>query len=135
MIGLLLTLIIGLGIALISWIYMPGVITISPGDNQYYNIPLYAIPLFTYSLGIFLAWIIEIPQSVGTAFHIMGLGRTVRSGNNTISELQNKIIKLEAENAQLRDHNRNINTNRQPIENYQPNVIQNFLHRLDPRSR
>ena len=131
MIGLLVTIIIGLAIAYFSHLTASDV-TITIGENTYSNIPLYLITVGAYLLGILLAWIIEVPQSIATAFQIMGLGRTIKSGNNTITQLQEKIKKLETENIKLRERNsQSIIVNKQADGNYKPNIIQNFLRRLN----
>jgi len=130
MIGLILTIVLGLVIAFIS-IKSTSDIALTIGNYTYFNIPLYAITVGVYALGLLLAWIIEVPQAIATAFQIMGLGRSVRSGKNTIVELKNKIIKLEIENSKLHDRNQSIITNRQSVEPYKPTIIQNFLHRLN----
>lgn len=132
MIGLILTIIIGFGIAFFSR-NTGTFFSLTVGDNVYFNVPLYVITVGTYLLGLLLAWIIEVPQSITTAFQIMGLGRTIKSGNKTIVQLQNKITKLEAENTKLRERNQSISADRPITENYHPNVIQNFLHRLNLR--
>lgn len=132
MIGLILTIIIGLGIGYFSSNTTSG-ITITIGDYKYFNIPLFVITVGTYLLGILLAWIIEVPQSIATALQIMGLGRTIKSGNNTIVELQNKIRRQETENIKLRQHIQSITANKQTDGNYRPNIIQNLLHRLNLR--
>ena len=73
-----------------------------------------------------------MPQSIATAFQIMGLGRTIKSGNNTIVQLQNKIKKLETENIKLHErNNQSIIVDKQADGNYKQNIIQNFLHRLN----
>ena len=72
----------------------------------------------------------EVPQEIATAFQIMGLGKTISSGKNTIGQLQNKIKKLEIENIKLTERNQTIISNRKPGENYQQNTIHNLLHRL-----
>jgi hypothetical protein len=130
MIGIFFTLLIGLGIIFLSRSSVSD-IAITIGDQKYSNIPLYAITLGTYLLGILLAWIIEVPQTIVTALHIMGLGHTINSGKNTIIQLQNKINKLETENIKLREHNHSIITNRKTDLNYRSNIIQNFLQRLN----
>ena len=62
----------------------------------------------------------------------MGLGRTIKSGNNTIVQLQNKIKKLETENIKLHErNNQSIIVDKQADGNYKQNIIQNFLHRLN----
>jgi hypothetical protein len=133
MIGLILTLLIGLGIIFVSRNINSG-INLSIGVYKFSNIPLFIITVGTYLLGILLAWIIEVPQSIATAFQIMGLGRTIKSGNNTISQLQNKIKSLEMENTRLQQrNNQSIIVNKQPDGNYKPNIIQNFLHKLHLR--
>lgn len=131
MIGLIVTIIIGCAIAYFSR-YVSSGLTITIGENVYSNIPLFIITVSTYILGILIAWIIEVPQSIATAFRIMGLGRTIKSGNNTIIQLQEKIEKLETENIKLGERNKNsIIVNKQADGNYQKNIIQNFLHRLN----
>ncbi len=132
MIGLILTIIIGFGIAFFSRHITSGV-TITIGGNTYSDIPLFVITVGTYLLGLLLAWIIEIPQTIVTTLRIMGLGRKISSGNKTIEQLQNKINKLELENKKLRERNQSIIADRPPDENYRPNIIQKTLHRLNLR--
>lgn len=132
MIGIILTLVIGLGIAYFSRFSGSG-ITLSVGSSTFVNIPLALLTVGTYMLGILLAWIIGIPDMIATAFEITGLGRAVRSGKNTIIELQNKISKLELENARLHGENQNSNNGIRTNENYRPNIFQNFLHRFNQR--
>lgn len=132
MIGLILTLIIGFGIAYFSKNGTSG-ISLTIGNNQYLNIPLFFFTVGSYMLGILLTWIIEVPQTIATAFRISGLGRTVRSGNNTIVQLQNKIKKLEIENSKLHQRNQSIIANKQTDQNYKPNIINNLLHKLNLR--
>lgn len=132
MLGLIITIIIGLGIAFFSSKNTLG-ITVTIGDYKYFNIPLYAITVGTYLLGILLAWIIEVPQTIATAFQIMGLGRTIKSGNNTIAQLQNKIKNLEIENTKLHERNKSIIENRPADENNKPNIVHNLLHKLNLR--
>lgn len=132
MIGLMLFILIGFGIALFSRYSTPG-ITFTIGDYQYSNVPLFALTVGTYLLGILLAWIVEVPESIATAFQIMGLGRSIKSGNNTIAQLQNKIKSLEIENIKLQERNHSIVANRQKDANCRPNIINNLLHRLNLR--
>lgn len=132
MIGLIVTIIIGFGIAYFSRQITSGV-TITIGENIYSNIPLFVITVGTYILGILLAWIIEVPQTIVTAFQIMGLGRTIKSGNNTIVQLQNEIKRQEIENIKLHERNQIIAANKKPDENNKPNIIHNLLHRLNLR--
>lgn len=132
MIGLILTIIIGFGIAYFSRQITSGM-RVTIGENVFPNIPLYVITVGTYVIGIIIAWIIEVPQSIATSFRIKGLGRNVKSGNNTIAQLQNKIDKLEIENVRLHEHNKSIIVNRPADGSYKPNSIQNFLHRLNLR--
>ncbi len=128
MIGLLLTLIIGFGIAYFSR-HVSTDITFSVGKYVYPNIPLFFITVGTYILGILLAWIIEIPQSIATTFHIMGLGRKVKSGNTTITELQNKIEKLELEIRTLHQRDKFDFSNKQSDPTYKSNRLRNFLQK------
>lgn len=131
MIALLLTILIGLGIAFFSLNNTSGM-TITIGDFTYSHIPLFVLTVSTYLLGLVLAWIIEVPQSIATAFQIVGLGRKISSGNKTIVQLQGKIKKLETENSKLHERNsQSIIVNKQADGNYKPNIIQNFLHRLN----
>jgi hypothetical protein len=131
MIGLFVTLIIGIGIAYFSRQTTSGV-TVAIGGNLYSNIPLFVITVGTYILGILISWIIEVPQTIATAFRIKGLGQNVKSGNRTIVQLQNKISKLEMENTKYRERNsQSIVVNKQADGSYKPNIIQNFLHRLN----
>lgn len=132
MIGLILTIIIGFGIAFFSRYNTAG-ITISIGDYTYFDIPLYVITVGTYLLGLLLAWIIEVPHAIVTTLQIMGLGRKISSGNNTILQLQNKIKSLEIENIKLHERNQIIAANKKPDENNKPNIIHNLLHRLNLR--
>lgn len=132
MIGFILTLVIGIGIAFFSNASTSGV-TLTIGEYKYFNIPLFVVTVGTYLLGIVLAWLIEVPQTIVTAFHVMGLGRTIRSGNNTITQLQNKINKLEMENSKLHDRNQAIIAERKADKNYSSHIIDNFLHRLKLR--
>lgn len=127
-----MTVIIGLSIAFLSRFNTSNII-LTIGDYTYSNIPLYAITVGTYIIGILLAWIIEIPQGIATAFQIIGLGRTISSGKNTIGELQNKIKRLEIENIKLVERNQTIISNRRPGENSHHNTIHNLLHRLHLR--
>lgn len=132
MIGLLLTILIGFGIAFLS-MSSTSDITLTVGDYSYSNIPLFVITTGTYLLGMVLAWIIEVPQAIGTAFQIGGLSRTIKSGNNTIRDLQNKINKLEVENGKLNERIKSSAANRQTGGNYQPNIFRNFLHKFNLR--
>src|SRR3989344_5221314 len=132
MIGLIITIIIGFGIAYFSRHIISGV-TIIIGDNTYSNIPLSVITVGTYMLGLLLAWIIEIPQSIATAIQILGLGRKISSGNNTIIKLQNKIDKLEIENIKLHEQSKSTSANKPEFGNHRPDIIQNLLHRLNLR--
>lgn len=132
MIGLILTIIIGLGIAFFSRHNTTG-ISITIGDYTYINLPLYVFTVGAYLLGLFLAWIIEIPQAVVTSLQIMGLGHKISSGNNTITQLQEKIKKLEIENIKFHDRNETIVANKQTSENCRPNIFHNILHRLNLR--
>lgn len=131
MIGLIITIIIGFAIAFFSRHVTSG-LTMTVGENTYSNIPLFVITVGAYLLGLLLAWIIEVPHSITTAFQIMGLGRKISSGKNTIVQLQNKINKLELENNKLRERNQII-ANRPQDGNYRPNIIQKALHRLNLR--
>lgn len=130
MIGLIITIIIGFGIAYFSRQITSGM-TVTIGQNVFSNIPLYVITVSTYAIGIIIAWIIKVPQSIATSFRINGLGRNVRSGNNTIAQLQNKISKLEMENTKLREsNNQSVIVNKQADGSYKPNTIQKFLNRF-----
>ena len=132
MIGLVITLTIAFVIAYLSLNNNPG-INIAIGDYQFFNIPLYMITVGTYLLGIILAWIIEVPAQIATGFQIMGLGRTIKSGNNSIVQLQNKILKLEAENAKLHERNLALTSNPHTVNNDQPNIIQKLLRKIKTR--
>lgn len=109
MIGLILTIIIALAIAYFSRNGTSG-ISITIGD-QYHNIPLFVITVGTFLLGILFAWIIEVPHTIAKGLQVMGLGRKIRSGNQTIGQLQNKINKLEIENIKLHERNKSFTDN------------------------
>lgn len=128
MIGLLLTIFIGIGIAIISR-YSPVRITINPGDNQIYEVPLYYVTVGTYLIGILIASIIEIPQTIVSSLRILGLGRSVESSKNTITKLQNKIEKLETDKSNLNIKNQVIRDNNSNVASTS-NRFQNFLHRI-----
>lgn len=130
MIGIILTLIIGFGIALLSRFNTSG-IAITIGDYTYSDIPLYVITVGTYLTGLLLAWVIEVPQAIATAFQIMGLGHKINSGQNAIIQLQNKINKLEIENIKLQERNKSIVGVSHTSENYHPNIFQTIFHKLN----
>lgn len=132
MIRFILTIVIGLGIAFFSRYNSAG-ITLTIGDYTYFNIPLFVLTVGTYLLGLFLAWIIEIPQAIMTSLHIMGLGHKISSGNNTILQLQDKIKRLGIENIKLQERNQSIIADKQTGGNYRPNIFQNLLHKLNLR--
>jgi hypothetical protein len=132
MIGLIITILIGIAIAYLSrQNSLPIVTTI--GNNTYFSIPLYVITLGTYILGILIAWIIEIPQTISTALQITGLGRSIKSGNNTIVDLQNKLRKLEIDNVKLQERNQSIIASKRIDGNYKPNIFQNILNKINHR--
>lgn len=128
MIGFILTIIIGFGIAYLSSTSISS-ISITLGNYTYSNIPLTAITLSTYLIGMVLAWIIEVPQTIATALKIIGFGRTIKSGDNTIIQLQSKIQKLEIENSKLQGQYQSRIANRATEENVSSNSLRNFFRK------
>jgi hypothetical protein len=131
MIGLIFTALIGFAIALISRHNISN-FSLTIGSYSFSNIPLYIFTISSYMLGLLIAWIIEVPQAIGTGFKIMGLGRTIKSGNSTIVQLQNKIKTLELENNKLSERNKTM-IDKPTNEQNKPNGIQNFFHKLNLR--
>lgn len=128
MIGFILTIIIGFGIAYLSSTSISS-ISITLGNYTYSNIPLTAITLSTYLIGMVLAWIIEVPQTIATALKIIGFGRTIKSGDNTIIQLQSKIQKLEIENSKLQGQYQSRIASRATEENVSSNSLRNFFRK------
>lgn len=128
MIGFILTLIIALVLAYFSR-NNTAVINLGLGDYGNISLPLPYLTVGTYFLGIIFAWILEVPNSLANAFRIMGLGRTIKSGNNSIKDLQNKIIKLESENTRLREENRSIIISKKTDNYIKPNIFRNLFNR------
>lgn len=131
---MILIVIIGFGIAFLSS-NSTSEITITMGKYTFFNIPLFVFTVAAYLLGLIIAWIIEVPQTIATTFQIMGLGHRISSGNNAIVQLENKIKKLELENTKLHERNQSINANKQIIGNYKPSVLYNFLHKFNLRNK
>lgn len=126
MIGLILTIIIGLGIAFFSSRNASG-ITVGIGEYPDVTIPIYIVTVGAYVLGIVLAWIIKVPQAIGTHFRISSLGRTIKTGNTTIEQLQKRIHTLETEIDKLRERTQTSLTHALKNDADKPNSIRNFL--------
>lgn len=129
MIGLILTLIVA---AAIAYFTKNGTsnITVSLGADNHFTVPLFIVTVGTFLLGIVFAWIIEVPQSILTKLHIIGLGSRLKSGKSTIEQLENKITKLELENSRLNDRLDNRNAYAKTQDSDKPRSIRSFIDRI-----
>ncbi len=64
--------------------------------------PLYAIIGVALLLGLLLAWIISLSDSIMAALKLRGKEHTIRDAQKTNKELTQKITSLELENARLK---------------------------------
>ncbi len=66
------------------------------------NVPLYIVTIVSMIIGIALSLIISLAGSISSAVTMFGKDRKIKSSENELHNLEDKIQRLEVENATLR---------------------------------
>ncbi len=77
-------------------------ITITLASYVIPNLPLYVVIGTTLLVGLAIAWIISLSDTISSALRIRGKESTIKDANKTIIGLTKQINQLEVENAELK---------------------------------
>lgn len=103
MIVLVLAILIGIGFSFFSVQNAHGV-TITLANYPLTGVPLYAIVIVTFLIGIVLSFIVSLFTSLSSFFSLHRKDATIHTAETTIKKLEQKIHELEIENQRLRNN-------------------------------
>jgi uncharacterized integral membrane protein len=101
MLALLIAVVFGLGIGYFATQNTIPV-TIRLADYALEEVPLYLVVIGSLLVGLFIAWILYVAQSVSARLTLYGRDKAVRNSRRTVAELEQRIHDLEIDNARLR---------------------------------
>ena len=79
-----------------------GLVDINFGQSTISSLPLYAVILFSISLGVLISFLIHIIQLMGSNWNINSKEKNLDDARREIAELTKKNHKLEIDNTKLR---------------------------------
>lgn len=79
-----------------------GTATLHLGYSTLTNIPLYLIILGSMLLGLIMAWVISVIESILVSFRIMGKNRAIKATQQEVETLKQKLQDVELENIKLK---------------------------------
>ncbi len=127
MIALTLALLIGLTFSFFA-LENGQAVNLQFGENILSGVPLYAVILVSMLAGVALSLLISLEDHITTAITLFGKDRKIKSTENAIIRLENRIRELEAENARLRGASRVAFFKQSSFA--KPNLFQKVRHRL-----
>jgi uncharacterized integral membrane protein len=77
-------------------------ITIVLANANIPDLPLYIVIGATLLIGLAIAWIMSLSDTISSSLKIRGKESTIKDGRNTIHDLTKQINQLEIENAKLK---------------------------------
>jgi uncharacterized integral membrane protein len=101
MLVILLSVVFGLAIGYFSTQNATPV-TLQFGDFTLLDVPLYLVTIGSLLLGLLIAWIFYFARTVSTSVTIFGKDYAMRKSHRTVTEMDQKLHELEAENARLK---------------------------------
>ena len=101
MLSILLSVVFGLAIGYFAT-QNTAPVTIQFGDLVVENVPLYMVTIGSLMVGLLIAWIFYIARTVSTTLTIAGKDHEVKRSKRTVSDLEQRVHELEAENTRLR---------------------------------
>ncbi len=81
-------------------------ITLHLASYVFSGVPLYVVMLIALLVGLFIAWIVHMFDSLNSTFTIHGKDANLRKANDIILDLKKQVQNLQGENASLRTHER-----------------------------
>ncbi len=102
MLSIILTIVVGLFIAFFA-LQNGGLVTVNFAGYTFSDVPLYAVIIGSFLIGIFLAWLASLVNFVSYTFKIFGKDRKIKETNKMTQSLNDKIHALEIENAHLKE--------------------------------
>ena len=101
MLSILLSVVFGLAIGYLAT-QNTAPVTVQFGELVLENVPLYMVTVGSLMLGLLIAWIFYIARTVSTTLTIAGKDHEMKRSRRTVTDLEQKIHTLEAENMRLR---------------------------------
>ena len=101
MLSILLSVIFGLAIGYFAT-QNTAPVSIQFGEFVIENVPLYMVTVGSLMLGLLIAWIFYIARTVSTTLTIAGKDHEMKRSRRTVTDLEQKVHALEAENVRLR---------------------------------
>lgn len=98
--AIILAVLIGLGIAFFATQNTQG-ITVHLINYSWKAVPIYVVMACSLLLGLMLAWILSVAQSLSSYFSLHKKDDKIKQANKTIAELTKQVHNLELENAKL----------------------------------
>lgn len=66
------------------------------------KVPLYLVAMFSLLVGRFISWLLSLVNGLFSALELFGKDRALKQSVQTHSQLQERVHKLEVENARLK---------------------------------
>jgi len=101
MLSILLSVVFGLAIGYFAT-QNTAPVTVQFGEFVIENVPLYMVTVGSLMLGLLIAWIFYIARTVSTTLTIAGKDHEMKRSRRTLTDLEQKVHVLEAENVRLR---------------------------------
>lgn len=99
---IILAVVVGSGIAYFAT-QNTSLVTLHFGPYTLLNIPLYLVVTATLLLGLLLAWIFSLVNSLSSKITLHGKESKIKAAEKTIVELTKQIHQLELENVRLKE--------------------------------
>lgn len=101
MLALIISILIGLGVAYFALQNSAGA-TVKLFNYQIPGVPVYLIVIVSLLIGLFVAWVMSLLDSVSNAFILRGRDHAINEARAEIKILREKIHDLELEIARLK---------------------------------
>lgn len=98
---LMVAVIFGLGFAYLA-VQNVAPVNVSFGNFIWAGIPLYAVALGSFLIGLFVSWILSMVDWLASAMRIQGKNHQLKETTHELEELREKLRVAEVENAKLR---------------------------------
>jgi biopolymer transport protein ExbB/TolQ len=131
MFALILIVLVGLGIALFSQQNNQAVPLVI-GNFFFPAVPVYMIVIFSLLFGLFVAWILSVMDFFSHSLLLRRKDGVINSAEKRVTELEDRVHKLETENAELRGAER-IDRSHVPAAHDVENSHRNFFEQMRDR--
>jgi len=104
---LMVAVIFGLGFAYLA-VQNVGPVSIQLGNFLWAGVPLYAVVLGSFLIGLFVSWILSTVDWLSSAMRIQGKDHEIKETSREVEQLKDRLKIVEIENAKLRGGNQRV---------------------------